>query len=143
MSIPIDIHQRAQSELVLVRSIRQSLKNKNLILQRTADNMNTFYLGNRDEFQRRADNYVTSTNQYRVFCAIHREDKQQAVQSEMNKLLDSINHSLRILRRRNDIDENLYKRLQTDPNQMKLSYLYFLPTVSQVRHTPFNTMNHT
>ena len=131
--IPNDIHQRAQSELALMHSIRQLLKNNNLILRRTADNMNTFYLGNRSEFERRADNYITSSNQYQVFCAVHHEDKQQAFRSEMSNLFDSINQSLRILRRRNDIDENLYKRLQTDPNHMKLSYLYFLPSVSQVR----------
>lgn len=131
---PTGIQQRARSELLLVRDIRQILKNNNLILRRTADNMNTFYLGNRDGFERRADSYVATTSQYQVFCAINEHDNQQAFRSEMNNLFESIDHSLRILRRRNDIDENLYKRLQTDPKQMKLSYLYFLPSISQVRH---------
>jgi hypothetical protein len=50
MSLPPDIHKRAQDEQTLIQTIRLLLKNSNLILRRTADNMNTFYLGNNQDF---------------------------------------------------------------------------------------------
>ena len=134
VSLPASIHQRAQNEHVLVGTIRQSLKENNLILRRTADNMNTFYLGNRTDFERKADNYIRNTNQYEVIYTIANQDNnRQAFRSEMSKSFDYIKNALNILKRRKDIDDTLYKRLQTDDTQVKFSYLYFLPDVSQVR----------
>ena len=48
--LPPYVHQRALDEKKLVQSIRHSLKQNNLILRRTADNMNTFYLDNLTRF---------------------------------------------------------------------------------------------
>ncbi|CAF1675857.1 unnamed protein product, partial [Rotaria magnacalcarata] len=45
--IPSNLHQRALYEDRLILSIRYSLEKKIFIFRRTADNMNTFYLGNR------------------------------------------------------------------------------------------------
>ena len=132
MSLPTDIHKRAQDEQTLIHQIRSILKNNNLILRRTADHMNTFYLGKNQDFDRQADEYLTKTNHYKVHFTINEETNQQAFRSEMNKLIDSINHALTILRRRNEVDQTLYDRLRLDPTQVKLPYLYFLPNVSQV-----------
>jgi hypothetical protein len=132
MSLPPDIQKRAQDEQTLIQTIRPLLKNNNLILRRTADNMNTFYLGNSQDFEWQADKYLTETNQFKIYFTINQETNQQAFRIEMNKLIDSINHALGILRRRDDLDENLYNRLRIDATKVKLPYLYFLPNVSQV-----------
>ncbi|CAF4547497.1 unnamed protein product, partial [Rotaria magnacalcarata] len=55
--IPSNLHQRALYEDRLILSIRYSLNENNLILRRTADNMNTFYLGNLQEFETKAYDY--------------------------------------------------------------------------------------
>lgn len=133
MPLPSDIYKRAHDEQTLIQTIRQSLKNNNLILRRTADHMNTFYLGSKQDFERKANDYLTTTDQYKLFFTINQTTNEQAFRLEMTKLIDSVNHGLTILRRRNDIDENLYNRLRTDPAKVKLPYLYFLPNVSQVR----------
>ncbi|CAF4750972.1 unnamed protein product, partial [Rotaria magnacalcarata] len=52
--IPSNLQQRALYEKHLLQSIRYSLNANNLILRRTADNMNTFYLGNLQEFETKA-----------------------------------------------------------------------------------------
>ena len=62
MSIPTHIRQRALYEKKLIQSIQQSLKINNLILRRTADNMNTFYLGNVEDFQAKANDYLLKTD---------------------------------------------------------------------------------
>jgi len=108
MSLPTDIHKRAQDEQTLIHQIRSILKNNHLILRRTADNMDTFYLGKNQDFERQADEYITKTNHYKVYFNINEETNQQAFRSEMNKLIDPMNHALTILRRRNEVDQNLY-----------------------------------
>ncbi len=134
MSLPADIQSRAQDEQTLVHSIRSFLKSNHLILRRTADHMNTFYLGERQAFERQANEYLIKADQYRVsFTTNPQTNQQQTFRSEVNKSIDFINHALGILRRRNDLDENLYNRLRIDPSKVKLPYLYFLPNVSQVR----------
>ena len=50
----------------------------------------------------------------------------------MKKVTDFINNSLKMLRRRNDIDEKLFKRLLTNLDHVQLSHLYFLPDISKV-----------
>ena len=133
ISLPPDLEQRALDEQRLIQTIRQALKNSNLILRRTADNMNTFYLGNREEFQRKSDEYLAITDQYEVFSTINEETRDRVLHSQINQLSEYINEALAILRRRNELDENLCKRLRVDAAKVKLSYLYFLPNVSQVR----------
>ncbi|CAF4928132.1 unnamed protein product, partial [Rotaria socialis] len=64
--IPSNLHQRALYEDRLILSIRYSLKKNYFILRRTADNMNTFYLGNRQEFETKAYDYVSKSDAYRV-----------------------------------------------------------------------------
>ena len=61
--IPVELGQRTSDEKRVVQSIRQSLQHRqpHLILRRTADNMNTFYLGDRKEFEEKANRFVTKT----------------------------------------------------------------------------------
>ncbi|CAF1691851.1 unnamed protein product, partial [Adineta ricciae] len=51
----------------LVQSIHSNLKVNNLILQRTADNRNTFYVGNRKEFDAKANKHMTKSDDINEF----------------------------------------------------------------------------
>ncbi|CAF1671653.1 unnamed protein product, partial [Rotaria magnacalcarata] len=64
--IPSNLQQRALYEKHLLQSIRYSLNANNLILRRTADNMNTFYLGNLQEFETKAYDYLSKSDAYKV-----------------------------------------------------------------------------
>ena len=136
MSLSPYIEKRARYEMNLIQTIRQSLKTNKLILLRTADNMNTFYLGDSQDFQVKADDYLGKTNNYQVFLTTNEQknqQQQQQLKKQIYKLTDSINNALRILRRRNEIDETLYGRLVIYESKVKLPYLYFLPNVSKVK----------
>ncbi|CAF4276244.1 unnamed protein product, partial [Rotaria sordida] len=66
ISIPSNFYQRALYEKNLIQSIQYSLKKNNLILRRTANNMNTFYVGNIADFETKADRYLTRSEDYEV-----------------------------------------------------------------------------
>lgn len=136
--LPVDLQQRAQNEQVLVQKIRGILKKNNLILRRTADDQNTFYVGYRQAFEQQADEHVRTSNYYDAcFTANEQAEQPQAFRTELTKTVNWINYALCILRRRNEINEDLYNRLRTDIDHVKLPYLYFLPNISQVRDDSF------
>jgi hypothetical protein len=132
--IPSDIQQRALYEMKLVYTIRRSLKQKNLILRRTADNMNTFYLGNKQDFEMKANDYLTKTDAYEVLMTIDEEKHERQLQTDLNKKIESINWALGVLKRRKDLKEDIVKDLLLDQTKVQLSYLYFLPDVSKVNN---------
>ncbi|CAF1657168.1 unnamed protein product, partial [Didymodactylos carnosus] len=59
--LPSSMETRALAEKQLVRSIRNNLKMNNLIVRRTADQQNIFYLGNAVEFEKRIHEYWATT----------------------------------------------------------------------------------
>ncbi|CAF4805660.1 unnamed protein product, partial [Rotaria socialis] len=67
MPVPSKIEQRGLHKKHLVQSIRFAFDKQNLILRRTADNKNTFYLGNRKEFEAKANDYLMKSHDYIVF----------------------------------------------------------------------------
>ena len=119
---PADVLERATYEKRLVQSIRSSLVQNNLILRRTADHQNTFYLGNADEFE--------------VQCTTTDDDNHaHQMKKQLNDQIENINHALGILKRRQALGKQVIERLQLHENQVQLPYLYFLPNVSKVRNS--------
>lgn len=128
-SSPSDLQQeRAIYEKKLIQSIRSTLKKNNLILRRTADNMNTFYLGNRQEFEVEADKYLKTTVAYE-----HLVTKEPKMHSNYSKeMIDSMNRSLEKLRKNKSLETGTVDKLRLDASQVKLPSIYFLPDVSKV-----------
>lgn len=60
--LPTTMQQRACHEQNIVHGIRKQLKQHELILRRTANQRNVFYLGNRKDFEREANEYLTETD---------------------------------------------------------------------------------
>ena len=132
-SIPMNLRQRALYEMKLVQTIQSSLREHRLILRRTADSMNTFYLGNREEFEVKADDYLTKTNAYEILLTLNDEmNPQQQIQVQLNQRTLGINRALKILKGTHALKDDLVKKLLLDPSQIQLPYLYFLPDVSTV-----------
>ncbi|CAF1299779.1 unnamed protein product [Rotaria sordida] len=75
--ISSNLYQRALYEKNLIQSIQCSLKKNNLILRRTANNMNTFYMGNIQDFETKADKYLTRSDDYKVLIDINDENNEK------------------------------------------------------------------
>jgi hypothetical protein len=135
ISIPAHICKRATYEKNIIQSIRCSLNKNNLILRRTADNQNTFYLGNKQDFEAKANDYLSQSDAYEVLTTIDDEkNNEQKIQADLKKRIESMNFALGILKRTNALDKDLVASLLTDTTKIKLPYLYFLPDVSKVRN---------
>ncbi|CAF3383452.1 unnamed protein product [Rotaria socialis] len=130
--IPSNLHQRAFYEDRLILSIRYSLKKNNFILRRTADNMNTFYLGNRQEFETKAYDYVSKSDAYKVLLKKDKGNGDQKWQTELNQMVESMNLLLESLKNHEFLNVDLYNGLLDDASKVKLPCLYFLPDVSKV-----------
>ncbi|CAF1203637.1 unnamed protein product, partial [Adineta steineri] len=130
-SIPLNIRQRTAYEMELVQSIRSFLKKNNLILRRTADNQNTFYLGETKVFETAANEYLLKSDAYKVLRTIVEEEDKQEWQNDLNARIEAMNDALQILKRRKALDKNVVDTLITNLNKVKLPYLYFLPDVSK------------
>ncbi|CAF1148545.1 unnamed protein product [Rotaria sordida] len=75
--ISSNLYQRALYEKNLIQSIQYSLKKNNLILRRTANNRNTFYMGNIQDFETKADKYLTRSDDYKVLIDINDENNEK------------------------------------------------------------------
>ena len=133
ISIPSNIHKRAVDEIKLVHSIRASLNKNSLILRRTADNRNSFYLGKVKDFEAKANEYLSTSDAYKVLTSIIDENDKQKWQSDLNGRVEAMNSALEILKRRKALDKKVIDKLVINVNKVKLPYLYFLPDVSKVR----------
>ncbi|CAF5140036.1 unnamed protein product, partial [Rotaria magnacalcarata] len=130
--IPSSLHQRALYEDRLILSIRYSLNENNLILRRTADNMNTFYLGNRQEFETKAYDYLSKSDAYKVLLNKDKDNGGQQWQIELKQMVESMNLLLESLKNHKAVNIDLFNRLLVDASKVKLTCLYFLPDVSKV-----------
>ena len=130
--IPEYLQKRAIYEKKLVGTITRTLTKNNLILRRTADNMNTFYLGYRLDFEYKINSYLNDTNNYELYYTVNEDNDRKDLLIRVKVSTAGINDSIWALKRRKDIDDELHKRLLTNVDQVKLSYLYFLPDISNV-----------
>ncbi|CAF0829729.1 unnamed protein product [Adineta steineri] len=97
----------------------------------TADNQNTFYLGEAKVFDATANEYLLKSDAYKVLRTIVKEEDKQEWQNDLNARIEAMNDALQILKRRKALDKNVVDTLITDLNKVKLPYLYFLPDVSK------------
>ena len=130
VTIPAALRQRAIQENELVQSIRRCLKKHNLVLRRTADRLNTFYVGDASAFESKADHYLNTTDAYKLLLTLDEDNDKQQFWREFNEMVHSINSSLDLLKRRKALDQATVNRLRPDPTKVQLPYLYFLPDVS-------------
>jgi hypothetical protein len=122
--LPTSIQIRAAYECRLVRSVRRQLADEQLILRRTADGHNVFYLGLASEFQAKADDYLKNSTSFEKLSAIDEHAPQQTQLEEMLKSIDAI---LQNMRQNRQIGEQHVRAMQPKKVNVQLPYLYFLP----------------
>lgn len=121
ISLPDNIQRRALYENKLIQSIQASLTTNNLILRRTANHKNMFYLGNRSEFDNQVHEYLSRLDLYEVVSNQF---------NETNNKLNDMTQSIHLL-----LDGHACKQYLSNINNMKISQAYFLPNIStMVRH---------
>ncbi|CAF1520348.1 unnamed protein product, partial [Adineta steineri] len=124
------IRQRAKYEKELVQSIRIYLKENNLILRRTTDQKNNFYLGNRKDFEDKANEYIMKTDDFE-YCQDVNEINLRQTYRYLNDIVGSINSNIETMFNKKNNKENEFKKLYVHFDQIQLPYLYFLPDVSK------------
>lgn len=132
-SIPSTLYARARYEQQLVDAIRKHLKEHQLILRRTADRRNVFYLGNRQAFRNLAQEYLLTTDQLE-YCETVDANDSDAIKQSTEQMIRTIKQDLERLFRGHTLQLDLIEQLVPDPNKTSMPYLYFLPDVSSVRN---------
>ena len=135
ISIPSTLCDRAIYEKEVVQSIRQCLAKNSLVLKRTADQMNIFYVGDASAFEGTADDFLATTDAYKALLTVEGDNTEQQFRDEFNEMIDSINSALSILKRRKAFDHETADWLRLDATKVKLPCLYFLPDISKVRRS--------
>ena len=125
--IPPKIKQRASEEKQLILSIRHYLKQNRLILRRTADDYNTYYLGSLDDFNSRSQEYLENSTNYEIHGVL---DENNNEQQQLDAILQSIDSSLNTLKERKLITEEHIKKLSLhQQKKVQIPTLYFLPNI--------------
>ena len=123
--LPPRIAARAQYNHWMVKSIQYRLQQSNIIVRPT-DKSKVFYFTSKNDFERKAHEYMIRTNAYEEItsgkCPL--ADDLQAVTS----LLDSLLKNGRITR-------SQYKQMQPNIHKLELAHLYFIPKAHKVEKT--------
>ena len=118
ISIPSNLRERVLYEKKSIQSIRSSLQKNNLLLRRTADNRNTFYIGDRHEFQMKGEHYLDRSFVYEILIAKHdqlsHEQQQQERNTQMKEMIESMNLLLEELKRHKSLDDKTINQLRLD-----------------------------
>ncbi|CAF2113717.1 unnamed protein product, partial [Rotaria magnacalcarata] len=107
--------------------------------------MNTFYLGNRQEFETKAIDYASKSDAYKVLLNKDTDNGGQQWQIELKQMVESMNLLLESLKNHKAVNIDLFNRLLVDASKVKLPYLYFLPDVSkenEISLVPYITSKH-
>lgn len=133
--IPAVIEQRVFYEKQLLQSIESQLKSDQLILRRTADENNTYYLGDRDGFERMAQDHLENSHCYEMIGTI---DELHSERHHLTVITQSIDLAIETLARKKLIPTDHLKKLQIGGRtNITLPYLYFLPKIHQVLNNLF------
>ncbi|CAF4330785.1 unnamed protein product [Rotaria sp. Silwood2] len=142
LTIPEVYEQRAKYERKLIQTIRYLLMNNNLILRRTADNRNTFYVGNRSDFETKANDYLSQSDSIKFITDM---DDNQEWKNENKEMIDSMNFLLEQLKNHKAITNDIYEQLLINIDKVQLQDLYFLPDISkenQILLVPYIVTHH-
>ena len=131
-TIPAMIEERAIYEKKLVQSIQYQLKKNRLMLRRTADNNNTYYLGQLDEFEQKENNHMqNATSTFELIGTLDNESYTE--QYYLNKITQAIDSDLVNLVHRQLITNDKKIKLNSTNSQkttINLPSLYFLPDIN-------------
>lgn len=115
-SIPISIRERAFYEHSLIKSIQQVMKQQNVVLRRTAQGQNQFYLLNKTVFEQKCQEFMSK----------HHSDF-ELIGDVINEEIARINTKIETLFQQKHISKEIKEELYVKSTDIQLGYLYFLP----------------
>ncbi|CAF1528890.1 unnamed protein product, partial [Adineta steineri] len=131
LSIPTSLEERVFYEQKLIQSIRTQLHKDQLILRRTADDYNTYYLGYQHEFQIKTNDYMEQNNYFEMITTT--QDEINAEQNQIIQKIKLLYSVLNQLTQEHLISTDTMRRFQIrNITNIKLPYLYFLPEETPV-----------
>ncbi|CAF1515850.1 unnamed protein product [Rotaria magnacalcarata] len=128
--LPSGLYQRALYEHNLIQTIQEQLKHYDLILRRTADQRNVFYLDDRSHFEQKSLEYMEKTNIFQL-CEIIDKQNIQSKQEYLAKTINSLNQDFEMIIGDTKKFKDTLNRICGKIEQTDLPYLYFLPDISQ------------
>jgi hypothetical protein len=131
VSIPPSVVSRASYEKQLIGSIRQHLRREGLVLRRTADDCNTFYLGRYGRFRQQASEYLEESLCYEIIELI---SETNTLQQQLASVAQSIDSALTALYGKILIKQEHFSKLSAGRKRnLQLLSVYFLPDMHEVR----------
>lgn len=124
--------QQASKEREVVRSIRQQLEKDELILRRTADGNNVFYLDRVDDFEQKAVRFILKTKAFKIIEIVDQARYDPKERQCVINVLDGINGTLESMMQKKRINSEQMSKMQTKKPCNEIPYLYFLPEISKV-----------
>ncbi|CAF4971398.1 unnamed protein product, partial [Rotaria magnacalcarata] len=134
--LPSGLYQRAVYEHNLIQTIQEQLKHYDLILRRTADQRNVFYLDDRSYFEQKSHEYMEKTNIFQL-CEIIYKQNTQSQQDYLTKTINSLNQDFEMIVGDRKKFKDILNRICGKIEQTDLPYLYFLPDISQRENNLF------
>ena len=129
LPIPSQLKERALYEKDLIQSIQKQLRQDQLILRRTADDKNTYYLGQQNDFNFKTNEYLQNSDCFEIIGSI---DVNHTEEQHLNEILRSIDSVLNnLLQKKLFTKDHLTKLSVSKRTNMKLPHLYFLPEINQ------------
>ena len=139
-TVPNHIEQRAKYEQKLLQSIQSKLTYDDLILRRTADDFNTFYLDNYNNFNRLCQNQLESSTYFELVTSLD-VNNPNAEQQYLTELIVSMDTFLQGLQQKKELHMEYFIKLQlAKKTNLQLPYLYFLPVTHQVVYSHLSSI---
>lgn len=124
------INERAYYEKQLVEKIQNDLKTFDLILRRTADQRNVFYLGDRIVFETLSSEFMSRTDLFEIETNINNDDLQET-RDYLTSKIKSMNHEFELIFTDIIKYKKQLKKITVLIDKTELPYLYFLPDLSK------------
>ena len=140
LHLPSPIEERALAERSLIQSIRRKLKEDQLILRRSEDQSNLFYLLDQHQFNQQSESLLKQFN----WCEqVHTIDSTHL----LTTTCQAMDQQLSKLYQESHLQESQLSQLRIQSTNRQFPYLYFLPSprgnqpfISSCRTTPIEPL---
>ncbi|CAF4675521.1 unnamed protein product, partial [Rotaria socialis] len=124
------MYERAHYEQQLIATIRKDLKRFDLILRRTHDQRNVFYLGDRKSFEIVSKQFMLETDLFEIDMTIDKENL-QATRIYLTNKIKLMNCEFENIFVNTTKYKDELKKINVIIDKVELPYLYFLPDLSE------------
>lgn len=126
-NIPVDVLERAQQEFNLFQSIRQKLNEQGLIVRRSSNHDNSYYLMDKEKFDDMCSEYLRTNESYLSLVNVIGNQNEQMYRDVIERLVDGIHEKLNAFHREKQLnDRQLLKIRVNRSDKMRCVTMYFL-----------------